>query len=159
MMPLALQPELNTGSSVYGTTRYYAFAETLGQNTSYASIYVTGSGAHTFEVSNTAFVVPSMTQMNGSLLDITIATRMPISSITVDVSAPTGQRGTIAPRIVRQGVSVAKTTQTTVSGYQLWHASLELGLQLSGAVAVKAVANGPDQVEDVLYLSSGAAGW
>lgn len=156
-MALALHYEPNTGSSVHGTTEYYAFFETLNKNTSYASIDVTDSEDDTFQVQNRVFVVPSMTQINGSLLDITIASKDPTASITVDVTAPTGQQGTIGPKITRQGSSVSKAAQATGSGYQLWQTSVDLGLQVTGAVAVNAVANG--HVEDVFYLNPGVAGW
>lgn len=104
------------------------------------------------------FVIPSLTQLNGSVLDVTIASKGPTSSITVELTIPTGQQGTLGPKIVRQEVSVEKVPQgTTGSVYETWQASVDLGLQATGAVAVKAFADG--DLKDVLYLSSGAAGW
>lgn len=156
-IPLTLQLEPDTGSSVYGTTEYYAFAEILDQNTSYSSICITGFEDQTFEIQNTVFVVPSLTQLNGSLLDITIASKSPTSLITVEVKIPTGQQGTLGPQIINQEVSVDKMAQETDSSYQLWQASVDLGLQITGALTINAFADG--KLEDVLYLSAGVAAW
>lgn len=157
MKPLMLHSETDTGDSVYGTTEYYAFLETLDQSASYIEIHVSGSDNHTVHVQNRVFVVPSMTQINGSLLEVTVACQDSALSIHVDVAAPTGQHGSLGPRIDRRGIGATRATHVAVPGYDLWQASLDLGVQVTGAVAINAVAGG--RVEDVLYLNSGVAGW
>lgn len=160
--PLSLQAEPETGSSIYGTTTYYAFSDPLNQDVSYESIIVrsTGLPEETFTLQNEVFIVPSMTILAGNVINITIAARSSLQGapLAAKVAAPVGQQGTLGPTILRQTTTASKAITSPISGYDLWYSSLDLGGSVTGAVSIS-VGAGEGLPDDVFYVHGGAAGW
>lgn len=158
-----LDSEAEAGSSIYGTTTYYPFQLFLDPDITYTTLSISGSGFDTqvFPIQSTLFVVPGMTVITGSLLNITVASKLGhfSSSDGVGVVAPVGQEGTLGPKIMRQVVEVDLVTDNTggPNGYQLWQGWIDLGVPVTGAVSVNVASE--EHVQDVLYLSVGVAGW
>lgn len=167
--PLALEPEDEGGSSVYGDISYYSISAPAGQDKTYTALEVEhdGESRASFPLQNAVFVVPSMTAAEGSAVRFAVAERTTVAGglsqpMEVLVSAPARQQGTLAPRVTRIKAAVAAAA-VAVPGYRLWEGSVELGAPTTGAVAVSVTtAGGPGGdgvVRDVLYVDAGVAGW
>lgn len=161
---------------MYGYTKYYSFSVPVNHDTAYTALEIKLGDASTtsFPLQSSIFVVPSMTAVQGSKVDFTVAVRMPAESsssptntttTTIQVSAPVRQQGTLAPKTATHGTDPKLgTAMHAAPGYQLWEGSVDLGAAVvTGAVAVSAAGTAPGPeggvVRDVLYLSAGVAGW
>ncbi|KAH8888604.1 heme peroxidase [Thozetella sp. PMI_491] len=166
-------PEPETGTSVfggdasltppvYGTTTYFPF-RVCGPDLSKAiSLAISGDGIQSvvFPLEAHEFIDPSLTQISGSVIDVTIAVLAAGShsgaAPEVQVAAPIGQSGTLGPQILRNDVAVSKSANLK-DGFEMWSGTLDLGHAVTGAVSVKALAGGV--VVDTLMVSNGVAGW
>ncbi|KAI3399127.1 hypothetical protein diail_7706 [Diaporthe ilicicola] len=161
-----LEPEPETGRSVYGNTTYYPFSFPVvrGGGETCAALKIGRAGGappEYFPLQSDIFVVPSRTAVEGERVHVTVAARLgQVSSpVEVVISAPLRQQGTLAPRITRHSMRLADAgTAEAGPGYQLWEGSMELGAPAAGAVGVSA-GGGGGVARDVLYLGAGAAGW
>ncbi|KAI4671680.1 uncharacterized protein J4E78_000176 [Alternaria triticimaculans] len=105
-----LEREVDTGSSVFGrsgsefgTTTYFPFSLSgpAIQNATSFSFQAPDVPEQTFRIDSQAFVVPSLTVLSGTALNVTVADcqKSSCEDLTIHVSAPTTQRGTLAPKM------------------------------------------------------------
>jgi hypothetical protein len=164
---IELVPEPAMGSSVfgrtgnrYGGTTYFHF-ETVGvhlQNATSFSIRASTTATQIFEISSHTLIVPSLTTLSGSTVNVTIAITPPHSckEFAVEVAAPFSQTGTLAPRIRKDAISLSEI-ENEIDGYEFCHGFLELSHIPTGMTIVTVVEGG--KIIDTLLLNGGTAGW
>jgi hypothetical protein len=162
-----LVPEPAKGSSVfgrtgdrYGCTTYFPF-EIFGinlRNATSFSVKASTISTQLFAISSHALIVPSLTTLSGSIVNITIAIRPPRSceDVAVDVAAPFPQTGTLAPKIKKDTVSLSQIENET-DGYELCHGNLELNSVPTGMIVITVAEMGKNI--DTLLFNGGTAGW
>jgi hypothetical protein len=161
-----LNSEDTTGSSVfgrsetnYGTSTYFPFSISGAHNQKATSFSVTTSSVTTsFDISSEIFIVPSLTTMSNSTINVTVAV-LPIrtcDSISTQVAVPVSQQGTLAPRIGRANIASLQSAGI-VGAYTLCSGSVTLEGIPTGLVTLEATAEG--QHLDTYLLNGGAAGW
>jgi hypothetical protein len=162
-----LVPESATGSSVfgragnrYGDTTYFPF-ETIGdhlRNATSISVRASGIPTQTFPISSQTLIVPSLTTLSGSTVNITIAITPPRSceDLVVEVAAPFSQAETLAPKIKKDTVLLGQI-ENKIHEYGFCHGVLELKGIPTGMIIVT-IAELEKSI-DTLLLNGGAAGW
>jgi len=154
-----LSPESETGSSVFGTTTYFPFSlQARNPIASGTDIIVSGEGLgkHKFPLQRRTFIVPSMTDISGTLLRLTVASQPGNNLQTARITAPVSQQGTLGPKLVELTATLTKL-QDQKDGYDIWQGSGDMGQPPTGFVSVEVLSNGV--VVDSLMVNSGAAGW
>jgi len=163
-----LEPEAETGSSVfgrsggkYGTTTYFPFslAEPAVHNATSFSVQAPGVPEQTFRIDSQAFVVPSLTVLSGTAFNTTIAlcTRFrSCEDLTVRISAPQTQHGTLAPKMNGMDMVVSKAMEEK-RVCTLCRGQAVLQDVPTGLVTIEALLDG--KVVDTLLVNGGQAGW
>jgi hypothetical protein len=164
---IELVPEPATGSSVfgradnrYGGTNYFPF-ETVGvhlRNATSFAVRASATATQTFPISSYTFIIPILTTLSGSTVNISIAIKPSRSceEFAVEVAAPFAQAGTLAPKIRKDTISLGQT-ENAIDGYDICHEILELNHVPTGLTIVT-VAEGGKTI-DTLLLNGGSAGW
>ncbi|RYN34361.1 hypothetical protein AA0118_g11524 [Alternaria tenuissima] len=162
-----IEPEAETGSSVfgrsnsiYGTTSYFPFSlsgPTIRDATSFL-VYGPGISESTFPITSQAFFVPSLTALEGSSINVTIAITesKSCSDLAVRLAAPFVQHDTLAPKMHETSIAVGKAT-TVLDDYTLCHGLTVLQDVPTGLVGAEALIGG--EVLDTLMVNGGMAGW
>ncbi|KAI4938897.1 uncharacterized protein J4E92_000178 [Alternaria infectoria] len=107
---MELEPEIETGSTVfgrsggeYGISTYFPFSLSgpAIQNATSFSVQAPEVPEQSFRISSQVFVVPSLTVLSGTALNVTVADcqKSSCEDLTIHVSAPITQRGTLAPKM------------------------------------------------------------
>ncbi len=129
------------------------------------SFSVSGAGLKTqsFPIQASVFVVPSRTQISGTLAGVTVAAApgVNLASYRIQVAAPVGQPGTLGPKVIASPSLPVVRLPGLTDGYQLWQGSVDLGpaaATITGLVSIK-VLNDKAAVVDLLMVNPGAAGW
>lgn len=124
------------------------------------SFIVSGPGLKTeaFPIQGNVFVVPSMTEISGTVANVTVAVRSTANfeAYNIQVAAPIGQLGTLGPKIIKVSLDATKAPDLK-DRFELWQGSVDLGNAVTGLVSIK-VMNG-ENVVDTLMFNSGVAGW
>jgi len=162
-----LEPEAETGSSVfgrsggeYGTTTYFPFSLSGPAIQNATSFYVQSSKVpeQTFWMDSQAFVVPSLTVLSGTALNVTIADwqKSSCEDFTINISAPITQRGTLTPKMSGMNMVLSEVKQErrvcTMCEGQVVLPDLPTGL-----VTIETFREG--KLVDTLLVNGGQAGW
>lgn len=167
-----LVPEQELGISVFkltdaqtnATTQYLPFSIPSTSLTGASSFTVTPTAieAQTFEIQDTAFIVPSLSQVDVAtgFVNITLAARndgpdFNSSQLSVKVAAPMTQQLTLAPKIARTTLRLTEI-ESPFNGIGYWTGSTAIETP-TGAVSATLLYSG--QVVDTLLLDAGVAGW
>jgi hypothetical protein len=132
---IPLVPNPATGSSIYGTLTYYPFEFPLGDGTlDLFTIRGSGLETQTFESLSEIFIVPSMTAIMGTLVNLTMASMVGLTSLTfkVVVSVLVPQNGTQSLRIKEFSVEATLLPPPFLTLYALFGGSIEFGCPLLG---------------------------
>jgi hypothetical protein len=162
-----LEPEAETGSSVfgrsssgYGTTSYFPFSLSGPsiRNTTSFSVYGPSISEQTFQIVSEMFLVPSLTALRSSSINVTIAMAnlQSCSDSTVLAAAPFAQPGTLAPRMSEISMSTGEAT-AVLDGYTLCQSLAVLQDVPTGLVRVQASVG--REAVDTLLINGGTAGW
>lgn len=162
-----LVPEAKMGSSVfgrsggeYGTTTYFPFSlsEYAIQNATSFSVQVPGALEQTFRIDSQAFVVPSLTSMSGTALNVTLSEckKRSCEDLTILISAPITQRGTLAPKMSEMNVVLSEAKQER-RVCTLCEGQIVLPDVSTGLVTIEAFMEG--KLVDTLLVNGGQAGW
>ncbi|KAI4949473.1 hypothetical protein J4E91_005212 [Alternaria rosae] len=162
-----LVPEAEIGSSVfgrsggeYGTTTYFPFSlsEYAIQNATSFSVQVPGALEQTFRIDSQAFVVPSLTSMSGTALNVTLSDckKRSCEDLTILISAPITQRGTLAPKMSEMNVVLSQAKQERRL-CTLCEGQIVLPDVPTGLVTIEAFMEG--KLVDTLLVNGGQAGW
>ncbi|KAI4938131.1 hypothetical protein J4E85_000570 [Alternaria conjuncta] len=162
-----LEPEVEIGSSVfgrsggeYGTTTYFPFSLSgpAIQNATSFSVQAPESREQAFQTHSQVFVVPSLTVLSGTALNVTVADcqKSSCEDLTIRISAPITQRGTLAPKMsemdmVLSGVKQERRVCTMCEG------QVVLPDVPTGLVTIEAFMEG--KLVDTLLIDGGQAGW
>jgi hypothetical protein len=164
---IELFPEPAMGSSVfgrigskYGGTRYFPFETVgvhLGNATSF-SVKSPASAVQIFVISSHTFIIPSLTTLSDSVVNIAVASKPSRScaNFAVEIAVPYSQPGTLAPKITKDRVSLSQT-KDDIDGYVICYGVLDLKHVPTGMTIVT-VAEGGTTI-DTLLLNGGTAGW
>jgi hypothetical protein len=161
-----LTPEATTGNSVfgrlgsnYGTSTYFPFSISGAHSQHATSFLVTTSDVpRSFDISSETFIVPSLTTMLGSIVNVTVAV-LPIrtcEALSIQVAVPFPQQGTLAPRIDRTSIASLQTAGI-VDEYTLCSGSMTLEGSPTGLVTLEVTAE--KQTLDTYLLNGGMSGW
>jgi hypothetical protein len=164
---VVLAPETSYGSSVfgragssYGRSTYFPFSTSGSgfRNATSFSLRAPGISTQSFTMSSQLFVVPSLTTLSDTAINVTVAITAPrlCGDLTVQIAAPFPQRGTLAPMIRNTELAVSELSGR-VDGYTVCHGQLALGGAPTGLITIKALVAG--DVVDTLLLNGGGAGW
>jgi hypothetical protein len=162
-----LEPEVETGSSVfgrsssgYGITSYYPLSlsgRTVRNATSF-SVYGPSISQQAFSTTSQVFIVPSMTALRGSSIRVTIAigNTKSCEDLTVLITAPFAQHGTLAPKMSETGMVMSMAT-AVLDEYILCQSPAVLQDIPTGLVRVQALVG--EKPVDTLLINGGMAGW
>lgn len=147
-------------NSIYGTTSYFPFSlsgPTIRDATSFL-VYGPGISESTFPITSQAFFVPSLTALEGSSINVTIAITesKSCSDLAVRLAAPFVQHDTLAPKMHETSIAVGKAT-AVLDDYTLCHGLTVLQDVPTGLVGAEALIGG--EVLDTLMVNGGMAGW
>lgn len=149
-----------TSASAYGTTTYFPFEIAGIELAGATSFVVSGPELETesFPIQGDIFVVPSMTEISGTVVNATIAVRPTTNfgACNIQVAAPIPQMGTLGPKIIEAALNVTKVPGLK-DGYELWQGSVDLQTAATGLVSIKVMSRGA--AVDVLMINPGVAGW
>ena len=166
-----LTSEAETGTSVfganikstaseYGTTTYFPFIITGRQTAGAKSFIISWPGrkTSTFPIQDDVFVVPSATEISGTVINATVAARSGINgeAYSIQIAAPTAQMGTLGPKVIRATLNMRRLPGMN-DGYALWQGSVDLGKVPTGLVSVSITREGA--TIDMFMVNPGAAGW
>jgi hypothetical protein len=162
-----LEPESETGSSVfgrssseYGITTYFPFSVSgpAIQNATSFSVLAPGIPEQSFRIDSQGFVVPSLTHMSGTSLNVTIAlfNETSCEELTVHVAAPIPQRGTLAPKMSETTMVVSEAT-LSLKGYTFCQGRAVLQDVPTGLISVKTWTKW--DLVDLFFINGGQAGW
>jgi len=163
-----LKPEAETGSSVfgrsgdkYGTTTYFPFSLSgpAIQNATSFSVQAPNVLEQTFRIDSQVFVVLSLTDLSGTALNATIALCTSFRScedLTVRISAPQTQHGTLAPKMNGMDMIVSKAIDE-MKVCSLCRGQVILQDVPTGLLTVEALLDG--KVVDTFLVNGGQAGW
>ena len=158
-----LTAEAETGTSVVGRTnkdhsitRYYSFSLTgpiLANATSFSV------ADHVFQYSSRLFIIPSLTALEDSTITATVAVppSQACEDLTLKISVPFTQQGTLAPKISEMVVELKGVTGSGNDEYRFCRGVGVLGGIPTGLITVKALLGA--EVADTLMVNGGAAGW
>jgi hypothetical protein len=156
-----LTPEAETGISVFGRTIYFPFSLAGAILRNATSFSVTGASIsdHVFQYDSRVFIVPSLTALEGSTIIATVAVppSQTCEDLTLKVSAPLTQQGTLAPKMSEMTVKLQGATGGDINDYRFCRGVGGLGGVPTGLVTVKALLGG--EIADTLLVNGGNAGW
>ena len=149
---LALNPESETGSSIFGSTTFSPFSTKISNPEAFTSFTISGQGvsSKTFPVQSDAFVVPSLTTVTAidnttATVSFSVATRQVSGAYVmrrdggkapnVKVQAPVAQDGTLGPAI-QTFDNVAFTSAGQKAGYDVWEGSVTVDDWTLGPISV-----------------------
>jgi hypothetical protein len=151
---------IKSTASVYGKTTYFPFIITGRQTAGAKSFTISWPGrkAATFPIQDDVFVVPSATEISGTVINATVAVRSGINGGTysIQIAAPTAQMGTLGPKVIRATLNMV-TLPGLKEGYALWQGSVDLGKVPTGLVSISVMREGA--TIDTFMVNPGAAGW
>ena len=153
------QSVFGRGSGGYGISMYFPFSLSGPSIRNATSFSVSGAGVQQkFSISSQAFVVPSLTVLEGNLVNVTVAISLSNScdDLTVRITAPFTQPGTLAPKMSEKHISVSAGTKEA-DGYKLCATSDVLDKMPTGLLTVKALIG--ETIVDTLLVDGGMAGW
>ncbi|KAK1910799.1 hypothetical protein P3342_008679 [Pyrenophora teres f. teres] len=163
---LEIAAEVETGQSVfgrgsggYGVTTYFPFSVSGASTRNVTSFSVSGSGVQqTFPISSQSFVVPSLTSLERTSLNVTVAISASSScdDLTVHIAAPFPQLGTLAPKMREDHISMS-AAEKEFDGYKLCMGTELLDKSPTGLLIVEALIR--ETIVDSLLVNGGMAGW
>lgn len=138
--PITLLAETALGTSVFGTSTFFPFSLPVPHSALFFGFAIKSSVSNSvFPTQPLTFVVRSMTSVTKSSTSIVNFTVAVIGSTNiapiVELKAPVGQQGTLAP-IVKKFGKVAVTYAGTKAGYQLWSGTVDFGAAVTGPIQV-----------------------
>ncbi|KAI1753198.1 heme peroxidase [Xylaria castorea] len=148
-----------TGMSVFGETQFASFVidhSKIGGSSSF-SIVIGGLEAETFNIQDDYSIVPSLSTVNGTSVEMTVAVKKGAngSGLSARITVPTAQPLTLGPKTSVAEIKLQKIPGGP-SGFVLWHGNADIE-QPTGAVSIRLMRDG--ETLDTLLLDDGVAGW
>ncbi|KAI0192223.1 heme peroxidase [Xylaria flabelliformis] len=155
----ALTIENATGTSVFGETQFAPFMidhARIGASSSF-SIGAGGLAAETFNIQDSYFIIPSLSTVNGTSVEMTIAAKKGAndSGLSARITVPTAQPLTLGPKSSLVEIKLHRLSGGP-SGFVLWRGNTDIE-QPTGAVSIRLIRDG--ETLDTLLLDGGVAGW
>lgn len=156
-----LAVEAAKGTSIFGETQFAPFAidhSRISGASSFSIVSGNGIPAEKFAIQDDYFVVPSLSSVQGTVINVTIAVRKGAadSGLSAWATVPTAQPLTLGPKMTSAEMKLRKGPAGT-GGFALWQGDADIEQQPTGAVSLRLLRD--RKTLDTLFLDGGVAGW